>query len=122
MSLSVLDTTMQRQLAYAGKLLRQARQARKWSQCTVAASLGISRAMVSTIERGLWGQNEAKMHVFLQYATLLGLSLPMLFPEHPGSVLGQLMVALTACPDDTLLVVLELVHKIYPPSNGSLPH
>ena len=61
-----------------GKKLRQAREARRFSQEKLAGQLGISRASVVNIEAG---RQRAPLHLLWQFSEALGTELCLLIPR-----------------------------------------
>jgi excisionase family DNA binding protein len=84
------------ELASTGARLRAAREDHQLSQAELAASVGISRSVLSALERGIYG---ASVQVFSRIAEQLGISMSMLAPARPT---GQYLMKASQRPETLL--------------------
>lgn len=84
------------ELASTGARLRAAREDHRLSQADLAAKVGISRSMLSAIERGIYGPS---VQVFSRIAETLGIPMSLLAPARPA---GQYLMKARQRPETLL--------------------
>ncbi|MGI9004937.1 MAG: helix-turn-helix domain-containing protein [Streptosporangiaceae bacterium] len=84
------------ELASTGARLRAAREDHGMSQAALADRVGISRSVLSALERGIYG---ATAHVFSRIAEVLGIPMSLLAPARPT---GQYLMKASQRPETLL--------------------
>jgi XRE family transcriptional regulator, regulator of sulfur utilization len=84
------------ELASTGARLRAAREDHQLSQAELAGRVGVSRSVLSAIERGIYG---ASVHVFSKIAEELGIPMASLAPARPA---GQYLMKASQRPETLL--------------------
>lgn len=84
------------ELASTGARLRAAREDHHLSQADLAAKVGVSRSVLSAIERGIYGPS---VQVFSRIAETLGIPMSLLAPARPA---GQYLMKASQRPETLL--------------------
>ncbi len=84
------------ELASTGARLRAAREDHQLSQAELAARVGVSRSVLSAIERGIYGPS---VYVFSRIAETLGIPMSLLAPARPA---GQYLMKASQRPETLL--------------------
>ncbi len=84
------------ELASTGARLRAAREDHNLSQAELAARVGVSRSVLSAIERGIYGPS---VQVFSRIAETLGIPMSLLAPARPA---GQYLMKASQRPETLL--------------------
>lgn len=79
------QTTVEQLYAELGLRVRAEREAREWTQETLAVKVGVSRSSIANVERG---QQYAPLHVVLELAKVFRVSLDALVPT-PAEVTAR---------------------------------